>query len=175
MALRLISSHLPRQASLEPRTASFSTFLTYASIGIRYEPGTIATYTDLISSNSIISSKSISSNSIISSNGFISCNGFISRNSIIYLVLETYYVFYSFALDDLPKNSSVPAWISGGNRYQYWGDVFLVKMAPHLYGQYGWAAYEDIVPDFLDLLVKGPSYGQKRGYQVSVSEDLLAV
>jgi hypothetical protein len=27
---------------------------------------------------------------------------------------------------------------------------------------------------FLDLLVKGPSYGQKRGYQVSVSEDLLA-
>jgi len=33
----------------------------------------------------------------------------------------------------------------------------VVKMAPHEYGEYGWAAYEDIVPEFLYLLVKGPS------------------
>jgi hypothetical protein len=37
----------------------------------------------------------------------------------------------------------------------------LVKMASHEYGQYSWAVYEDIVPEFLDLLVKGPSYCQK--------------
>jgi hypothetical protein len=32
-------------------------------------------------------------------------------------------------------------------------------MAPHEYGENGWAAYEDIVPEFLDLLVKGPLEG----------------
>jgi hypothetical protein len=32
----------------------------------------------------------------------------------------------------------------------------LVKMAPYEYGQYGWAVYEDIVPEFLDFLDKGP-------------------
>jgi len=74
--------------------------------------------------------------------------------------IGTYYVFYSFAADDLPKNSSVPTWISGDigddfHRY-YFGDVFLVKMAPQEYGEYGWAAYEDIVPEFLDLLREGP-------------------
>jgi hypothetical protein len=71
----------------------------------------------------------------------------------------TYYIFYSFDLDDLPKNSFVPTWIrdkGDGIHLQYWGDVFLVKMAPHEYGENGWAAYEDIVPEFLDLLVKGP-------------------
>lgn len=67
--------------------------------------------------------------------------------------MGTYYVFYSFAIDDLPRNSSVPTWISDNNFY---GDVFLVKMAPHEYGEYGWAAYEDIVPEFLDLLREGP-------------------
>jgi hypothetical protein len=29
-------------------------------------------------------------------------------------------------------------------------------MAPHEYEEHGWAVYEDIVPEFLDLLVKGP-------------------
>ena len=70
--------------------------------------------------------------------------------------MGTYYVFYSFALDDLPKNSSVPTWISGDISDDfhrcYYGDVFLVKVAPHEYEEYGWAAYEDIVPEFLDLL-----------------------
>ena len=72
--------------------------------------------------------------------------------------MGTYYVFYSFAVDDLPKNSSVPTWISdvGGGKH-YYGDVFLVKMAPHEYGEYGWAAYDDIAPEFLDLLIEGPS------------------
>ncbi|KAK3937268.1 hypothetical protein QBC46DRAFT_416608 [Diplogelasinospora grovesii] len=69
-----------------------------------------------------------------------------------------YYVFYSFTFDDLPKNLSVPPWISDigdGDHRQYCGDVFLVKIAPHKYGEDGWAAYKDIVPQFLDLLVKG--------------------
>ena len=70
--------------------------------------------------------------------------------------MGTYYVFYSFATDDLPKNSSVPTWISDKPNGYYYGDVFLVKMAPHEYGEYGWAAYEDIVPEFLDLLREGP-------------------
>jgi hypothetical protein len=69
-----------------------------------------------------------------------------------------YYAFYSFAIDDLPENTFVPDWMR--NRHNYWGDVFLVKMAPHEYGQYGWAAYEDISPDFLQLLAEGPTYGR---------------
>jgi hypothetical protein len=79
--------------------------------------------------------------------------------------IGSYYVFYSFALDDLPKNSSVPAWISDIGDIgdvippQYWGDVFLVKMAPYEYGEYGWAVYEDIAPEFLDLLIEGPLDG----------------
>jgi hypothetical protein len=90
--------------------------------------------------------------------------------------IGSYYAFYSFASDDLPKNLSVPAWISeigsfgDGIRSQYWGDVFLVKMASYEYGEYGWAAYEDIVPEFLDLLIKGPLDGWRRGYQVSYTE-----
>ena len=70
--------------------------------------------------------------------------------------MGTYYVFYSFAADDLPKNLSVPTLISDNFHGNYYGDVFLVKMAPHEYGEYGWAAYEDIVPEFLDLLREGP-------------------
>lgn len=70
-----------------------------------------------------------------------------------------YYVFYSFALDDLPKNQFVPAWISDtgdGHNSTYHGDVFLVKMAPQEYGENEWAVYEDIIPEFLDLLFTGP-------------------
>jgi hypothetical protein len=29
-------------------------------------------------------------------------------------------------------------------------------MGPQKYGPYGWAAYEDITPDFLELLAAGP-------------------
>jgi hypothetical protein len=67
--------------------------------------------------------------------------------------IGTYYVYASYDVDDLPNNSFVPAWISGGN-HGYNGDVFLVKIAPHEFGENGWAAYKDIVPDFLDLLVE---------------------
>ncbi|KAF2468686.1 uncharacterized protein BDR25DRAFT_230630 [Lindgomyces ingoldianus] len=70
-----------------------------------------------------------------------------------------YYVFYSFDLDSLPRNMFVPAWvseISDGVHFSFHGDVFLVKMSPHEYGENRWAVYEDITPLFLDLLVKGP-------------------
>lgn len=54
----------------------------------------------------------------------------------------------------------VPAWIKNigdGNHSPYSGDVFLVKMASHeLYGEYGWAAYDNVGPEFLDLLIEGP-------------------
>ena len=71
-----------------------------------------------------------------------------------------YYVFYSFAVDDLPKNPSVPAWISdmghGGHHQHYHGDVFIIKLAPHEYEENAWAVYEDIDPQFLGVLAEGP-------------------
>jgi hypothetical protein len=60
-------------------------------------------------------------------------------------------------MDDLPAHSSDPAWISGSQCNVYWGDFFLVKMASHEWGEHAWAAYEDIGPEFLDLLAEGPS------------------
>lgn len=68
-----------------------------------------------------------------------------------------YYAFSSFAMNDLAEHSNIPAWFSGNQRNLYWGDVFLVKVAPHEYGEHAWAAYEDIGPEFLDLLARGPS------------------
>jgi hypothetical protein len=41
-------------------------------------------------------------------------------------------------------------------------DVFFAKMAPHKYGEYGWAAYKNIVPEFLDLLARGASQTQSK-------------
>ncbi|KAH8820210.1 hypothetical protein F5884DRAFT_39867 [Xylogone sp. PMI_703] len=72
--------------------------------------------------------------------------------------IGSYYVFFSFASDDLLVNSSVPDWISIGADYhlRYHGDVFIVKMAPHEYNEHGWAVYEDINPQFLHLLVEKP-------------------
>lgn len=70
-----------------------------------------------------------------------------------------YYVFYSYASDDLPKNPAVPPWISDigeGCHLPFYGDVFLVKVALDEYNEDGWTSYEDIVPQFLDLLVEGP-------------------
>lgn len=72
----------------------------------------------------------------------------------------SYYVFYSYAVDDLPRNPAVPAWINctgPGTYLSYFGDVFLLKMAPHEYEEeHGWAVYEDIDPQFLELLTEGP-------------------
>ncbi|KAF2120925.1 hypothetical protein BDV96DRAFT_565904 [Lophiotrema nucula] len=69
-----------------------------------------------------------------------------------------YYLFYSFAIDDLPENTHVPAWMREG-RGRCLGDVFLVKLAPQEFGEHGWATYEDIVPQFLDLMKEGPYVG----------------
>jgi hypothetical protein len=71
----------------------------------------------------------------------------------------TYYVMYSFCMDELPLNSYVPAWIrqiSPRCCLPYYGDAFVVKMAPHEYGECEWASYADITPQFLDLLMQGP-------------------
>ncbi|EWC44499.1 hypothetical protein DRE_06767 [Drechslerella stenobrocha 248] len=67
-----------------------------------------------------------------------------------------YYIFYSFGLDELTEkiNPSVPTYFSGGQ--VLWGDVFVVKVAPHEYGEHGWAAYEDIGPEFLELMARWP-------------------
>jgi hypothetical protein len=42
------------------------------------------------------------------------------------------------------------------DQQRYCGNVFVVKIGPQEYGLYGWAAYEDITPDFLGLLEAGP-------------------
>ncbi|PVH90117.1 hypothetical protein DM02DRAFT_82963 [Periconia macrospinosa] len=88
----------------------------------------------------------------------------------------TYYVYYSYNQDALPKNQFVPAWICDNGdglhyQHQHHGDVFLVKMAPHEYeydkggyGQNRWAAYEDVIPLFLDLLAEGPGHQERRVY-----------
>ncbi|KAL7943508.1 hypothetical protein V8C42DRAFT_109111 [Trichoderma barbatum] len=71
----------------------------------------------------------------------------------------TYYVFYSFDGDNLPRNKFVPPWIGDtpdSLSHYYCGDVFLVKTSPHENRENGWAVYEDIVPHFLDLLAEGP-------------------
>jgi hypothetical protein len=71
----------------------------------------------------------------------------------------TYYVFYSFDVDTLSENKFVPDWLKdtdNGDHLTYYGDVFLVKMAPQEYGENEWAVYEDIISDFLNLLGKGP-------------------
>lgn len=81
-----------------------------------------------------------------------------------------YYVFYSFATEDLPQNPHVPAWLSrrkGEEGHRYWGDVFVVKLSPHEYGPRGWAAYEDIDPTFLNVLSDGPlkSWNEDVGFR----------
>lgn len=75
-------------------------------------------------------------------------------------LVGVYYIFYSFAVDDLPQNMSVPTWVSRkgdhGN-HAYFGDVFVVKLAACENGEDGRAIYEDILPAFLDLLDEGPA------------------
>jgi hypothetical protein len=72
----------------------------------------------------------------------------------------TYYVFYSFAVDYLPQNLFAPAWIrefGNGHYHNYYGDAFLVKLAPNESDDHDWAVYEDILPEFLNVLATGPS------------------
>ncbi|KAL5429359.1 hypothetical protein PMIN04_000163 [Paraphaeosphaeria minitans] len=76
-----------------------------------------------------------------------------------------YYLFWSFAMDDLPRNKHIPRWINEAPdmdmSHSYYGDVFIVKVAPHEYEKEGWAAYEDVSPAFLEILTKSPSYGEE--------------
>ncbi|KFY99561.1 hypothetical protein V498_00668 [Pseudogymnoascus sp. VKM F-4517 (FW-2822)] len=73
-----------------------------------------------------------------------------------------YYMFFSFAADDMPMNEGLPSWIRDVGEVVdsfhrlYPGDVFLVKMAPEEIGENGWAVYEDIGHEFLDCLKEGP-------------------
>jgi hypothetical protein len=60
-----------------------------------------------------------------------------------------YTIFFSFALDDLPRNDNVPRRLLKESAY---GDVFVVKLQPHEHGEHGWAAYDDISPEFLQWL-----------------------
>ncbi|KAK0649865.1 hypothetical protein B0T16DRAFT_410804 [Cercophora newfieldiana] len=69
-----------------------------------------------------------------------------------------YYVFYSFAANDLPENESTPKWIVAGSMGRtFFGDAFLVKMAEVEQDENGWAVYEDIDSWVLEVLASGPS------------------
>jgi hypothetical protein len=61
-----------------------------------------------------------------------------------------YMKFFSFCLDDLPENRSVPTCFCRVNALAA-GDVFIVKLAPQECDEHGWAVYEDIPADFLEL------------------------
>jgi hypothetical protein len=61
-----------------------------------------------------------------------------------------YYVFFSFAMDDLPENLSVPKFPDEEHQ-KWWGDVFIVKVLDPDYWEPGWAKYEDVPREFLDL------------------------
>jgi hypothetical protein len=82
-----------------------------------------------------------------------------------------FYVFYSWALNDLPENVHVPAWVCNVDVHvprRHFGDVFIVKMSPQEHAPNGWAIYEDIGPDFLKLLQDGPL----ESWKVDVGSDV---
>ncbi|PKK46983.1 hypothetical protein CI102_7911, partial [Trichoderma harzianum] len=83
------------------------------------------------------------------------CRFFVQQHNTYHYCLGTYYVFCSFAVDDLPVNKFVPRWIEedAHSPYRYFGDVFVVKISPDEVGQDGRAVYEDVDPLFLDFLV----------------------
>ncbi|KAJ4858943.1 hypothetical protein T069G_07210 [Trichoderma breve] len=89
---------------------------------------------------------------------------FVPQHDGYHYCLGTYYVFYSFAVDDLPINKFVPLWIEENNDplipHRYFGDVFVVKISPDEVGQDGRAAYEDVHPFFLDFLVDNAAYSK---------------
>lgn len=68
-----------------------------------------------------------------------------------------YYVFYSYSTDGMPENKAMPRWLATAVKANFRGDVFMVKMTPAEFGQYAWAEYEDVAPEFVDLMVHGPS------------------
>ena len=60
-----------------------------------------------------------------------------------------YLKWFSFALDDLPENRSVPLIFCRAYRLAA-GDVFIVKLAPQECDEHGWTVYEDFPPEFLE-------------------------
>lgn len=60
-----------------------------------------------------------------------------------------YIIFFTFAIDDLQENPNFPQEILN-DRFLY-GDVFVVKLQAQEYGEYGWAVYDDVPTEFLDL------------------------
>ena len=61
-----------------------------------------------------------------------------------------YQKFFSFALDDLPRNAFLPPLFS--REHGGCGGVFVVKLAKQDQ-EHEWAVYENILPKFLDLPV----------------------
>ncbi|KAI2631581.1 hypothetical protein GGS26DRAFT_558168 [Hypomontagnella submonticulosa] len=57
-----------------------------------------------------------------------------------------YIVFFSFALIQ-PENKSFPPGLCAVRPR---GDVFVAKLQPHEYGQYAWAAYDNVSEEFLN-------------------------
>lgn len=86
-------------------------------------------------------------------------------SSTMNLVLDVYYILYSFGVDGLPQNTSASAWIRNlgdGHYMAYRGDVFIVKMAGiESDEEHGWAVYQDIDPEFLNLLNDRPDERKK--------------
>jgi hypothetical protein len=69
---------------------------------------------------------------------FESCNGL-------------YYVFFSFAEDDLPENMNM-AKFPDEEHQKWWGDVFIVKVQKYVeLGTNDLLVYEDVPREFLDL------------------------
>jgi len=60
-----------------------------------------------------------------------------------------YMVLFSYAMDDLPEHNNFPASLTDSGAC--WGDVFVVKLQPHEFGEHAWAAYDDVPPEFLKL------------------------
>jgi hypothetical protein len=68
-------------------------------------------------------------------------------------------------VDDLPQNEHAPSWIRDASDGSFYGDVFLVKLAPQEKDDNGWAVYEDVSSAFLEVLANGPleSFGHSSG------------
>ncbi|KAF2469597.1 uncharacterized protein BDR25DRAFT_228524 [Lindgomyces ingoldianus] len=67
-----------------------------------------------------------------------------------------YMVFFSYFLDELPRNNNFPAQLIPNQIFS--GDVFVVKLKPHEFGEHAWAAYDDVPPEFLKLPIMGRRY-----------------
>ncbi|KAK0616547.1 hypothetical protein B0T14DRAFT_568141 [Immersiella caudata] len=70
-----------------------------------------------------------------------------------------YYAFYSFALDDLVQNMGVAGWIVNASDGPFFGNAFLMKLVPQEKDEDGSAVYEDVGPEFLEVLACGPVEG----------------